>query len=190
MNRILGIVVLFAVGVVIYMANADNGRTRSRGPIVFTSPIEQYIWEKFGPQHGLMALAVSAAENEARDCRAVNVNTNRSRDYGIFQMNSIHLKRFSGYNFSDCYQNIDAAYLLFKAEGWVPWRSSNNERRRMHLARYQRVLNGDARVAQSATPRRATQPLSVTDAKLASFKRPPVATETDSEEEFIKDPVR
>jgi hypothetical protein len=65
-----------------------------------------------------MALAISQAENGRRDCKRTHVNTNKTVDTGIFQINSIHAHKG---NLSDCTENIKVAYEIYKTSGWYPW---------------------------------------------------------------------
>ncbi|MDQ3816096.1 MAG: hypothetical protein M3362_00210 [Acidobacteriota bacterium] len=75
-----------------------------------------------------MALAISQAENGSRKCdRASKPNKNGTIDYGVFQINSVHLKK--GWKLSelkDCYKNVDYAYEIYKASGWNPWSTYKN----------------------------------------------------------------
>lgn len=82
---------------------------------------EEYICYKFG-KDCKMALAVSQAENGTRQCDRFGVNTNRTIDIGVFQINSVHMKK--GYtlkDLSDCHKNTDVAYEIFQAQGFTPW---------------------------------------------------------------------
>lgn len=74
-----------------------------------------------------MALAVSHAENGTRQCDRFGVNNNKTIDVGLFQINSIHLKK--GYKLSDvmdCDKNIKIALEIFKRQGWKPWVAYTN----------------------------------------------------------------
>jgi len=85
------------------------------------TPTQQYICDKFGPACK-MALAVAKAENGTWQCDRFGINKNGTADFGLFQINSIHLKK--GYSLAeliDCKKNVDIAYELFKAQGWNPW---------------------------------------------------------------------
>ena len=83
---------------------------------------QQYICDKFGPD---CRVALSIARAESNDnCNEINVNTNGTVDFGIFMENSIHLNRqFTFADLASCQTQIDAAYKLFKAQGWTPWTS-------------------------------------------------------------------
>lgn len=82
---------------------------------------EEYICWKFGDACK-MALAVSQAENGTRQCDRFGVNTNKTIDAGIFQINTVHLKK--GWKLADlldCKKNVDYAYEIYKAQGFQPW---------------------------------------------------------------------
>jgi len=83
--------------------------------------IERMICDKFGDDC-LLALAVSHAENGTRQCDRFNQNTNGTRDWGIFQINEVHLKK--GYtiaDLTDCQKNIDIAFEIYRVQGFDPW---------------------------------------------------------------------
>ncbi len=83
--------------------------------------IEEKICRTFG-KDCQNAIKVSWLENGTRACDRLNVNSNKTVDIGIFQLNSIHLKK--GYtlkDFTDCDKNIQIAYTIFKQQGWTPW---------------------------------------------------------------------
>jgi hypothetical protein len=70
-----------------------------------------------------MALAIASAESGLR-CDAVHINDNNTVDLGVFQLNSVHLKKGGNWtlaNMGDCYKNVDLAYEMFKEQGWQPW---------------------------------------------------------------------
>ena len=77
----------------------------------------------------MTALAVSQAENGTRQCdRESKPNRNGSVDYGIFQINSIHLRKgWTVEELKDCKKNIEYAYTIYKAQGWKPWSAYTNK---------------------------------------------------------------
>lgn len=87
---------------------------------------EEYICHVFGNDCKL-ALAVSQAENGTRECERLNINTNNSLDIGVFQINTVHLKKgWKLPDLLDCHKNIDHAYEIFKAQGFTPWVAYNS----------------------------------------------------------------
>lgn len=52
---------------------------------------------------------------------AHHVNTNGSEDFGVFQINSVHTKRFGSEFKTDYKVNIQVAYALFERQGFAPW---------------------------------------------------------------------
>lgn len=85
--------------------------------------LEKYICEKWGLMDCKMALAIASAESGLR-CNAVNINDNNTADLGVFQLNTVHLKKGGDWtlaNMGDCYKNVDLAYEMWKEQGWNPW---------------------------------------------------------------------
>lgn len=85
-------------------------------------PIAKYIVEKFGPVHGIEALAVARAESGLRE-DAINLNKGQSLDIGIFQINSVHWSKpgCGLKDLVDAYKNVDCAYQIWQAQGFEPW---------------------------------------------------------------------
>lgn len=89
---------------------------------------EEYICYVFGKDCTL-ALAVSQAENGTRQCDRYNQNTNGTRDWGIFQVNEVHLKKpgWSLSDLTDCKKNVDRAFEIYEAQGFSPWVAYKNK---------------------------------------------------------------
>lgn len=89
--------------------------------------IEEYICTK--KWDCKTALAVAKAESGLRcDAQNVNKGTN-SLDAGLFQINSVHLKK-AGWKIADlldCKKNTDMAYEIYKGSGWVAWSAYTNK---------------------------------------------------------------
>lgn len=70
-----------------------------------------------------MALAVSQAENGTRQCdRVSKPNSNGSRDYGVFQINSVHMRKgYTEADLKDCLTNIKLAKEIYDNQNWGPW---------------------------------------------------------------------
>lgn len=80
--------------------------------------IRKYICEVFGKD---CEKALSIAYCESRyNPEAVGVNKNGTVDRGVFQLNTVHHHITSSCAF-DARCNIEAAYQLFKKQGWKPW---------------------------------------------------------------------
>lgn len=94
-----------------------------------SGPIEEYICEKWGPYDCKVAVAVARAESGMRE-DAVGINTNKTIDVGIFQINTVHFKK-DGCNLKDLvdpYKNVDCAYQIYSEQGWTPWVAFNTGR--------------------------------------------------------------
>jgi len=89
--------------------------------------VEDMIREVFGKDAD-MAIKVSWAENGSRKCdRVSKPNKNGTRDFGIFQINSVHMKKgYSEADLKDCMTNIKLAYEIFSRQGWNPWVAYTN----------------------------------------------------------------
>lgn len=66
------------------------------------------------------AIAVALAES-AGDPRAVNVNRNKSRDIGLWQINTSAHKWAPEKSLYDPYYNAHAAFKIYKSSGWRAW---------------------------------------------------------------------
>jgi hypothetical protein len=90
------------------------------------SELEQaisYVIKKFEPEGMtvvIQALDIMKCESHL-NIKAYNYNTNGSGDYGLFQINSIHVARYGDKFMHDWKANIDVAYDLYKHQGWSPW---------------------------------------------------------------------
>jgi len=80
-------------------------------------PVEVQIRRIF-KKDAKMALAISQAENGTRACNRVHINNDKSKDIGVFQLNTIHSRKGNLY---DCTENIKIALRIYKASGWNPW---------------------------------------------------------------------
>lgn len=78
------------------------------------------IQRQFG-KHTNKALAVLDCENRNLDVNATNWNRDKSTDRGIFQINSIHVKRFGTLFQTDWKENIRVARVIHSEQGWRPW---------------------------------------------------------------------
>lgn len=76
------------------------------------------IKKVFG-KHADEALKVAKCESGIAD--KTNINKNGTFDSNIFQINSIHVKRFGTGFIKDWKENINVAYKLFDEQNWNPW---------------------------------------------------------------------
>ena len=70
------------------------------------------------------AIRVAKCES-GLDPDRINRNNNLSFDSNVFQINSVHIKRFGGEFVTNWYKNIEIAHKLFLEQGFEPWRASN-----------------------------------------------------------------
>ena len=82
---------------------------------------EEYITYVFGSEAPL-ALKIANAESGMR-CDAQNVNRGtNSLDVGVFQINSVHLKKgWKVGDLLDCHKNIEYAKDIRDDSGWCAW---------------------------------------------------------------------
>lgn len=90
--------------------------------------VRTYIERKFG-EASKTALAVFTAESGLTCNRYQNwLNSDKSVDHGVAQINSVHLWRVNGdkNKLLDCKTNIDVAYQIYKEQGFKPWVAYQN----------------------------------------------------------------
>lgn len=69
----------------------------------------------------IIAINIARAESGLRT-DAINLNTNKTADLGIFQINDVHSKRISREDRMDFVKNIKFAWTLRKEQGnWNAW---------------------------------------------------------------------
>lgn len=86
--------------------------------------IVAYIKQVFGDQSD-NAFKILSCENAKLNPKAINHNRNGSTDHSIFQVNSIHTKRYGDAFKTDWKANIDVAYKIYQASGWSAWSCSH-----------------------------------------------------------------
>ena len=52
---------------------------------------------------------------------AYNFNSNGTSDYSVFQVNTVHIKRFGDKFTYNWKENIRVAHILYEEQGWRPW---------------------------------------------------------------------
>lgn len=82
------------------------------------------IVEVFG-EEAPNAFNVLYCENRGLRPDAINHNRNGSTDHSIFQINSIHTKRFGDKFKTDWKENIRVAHILQQEQGWRIWSCSS-----------------------------------------------------------------
>ncbi len=70
-----------------------------------------------------MGVAIALAESGGRTAALNTSNSNGSRDYGLFQINSVHKALLDRYDWRDPVQNAAMARKIFEDAGrkWTPW---------------------------------------------------------------------
>lgn len=108
--------------------------------IVENSPrpeVARYIVEKFGPDHGRLALSIARGENGSMGDDVIGVNKNQTIDVGVFQINyqshknkpECSLDKIATYK-----GNVDCAYVIFSQQkNFKAWVAFSNGR---YLAYY------------------------------------------------------
>lgn len=84
--------------------------------------ITSHIRQVFGKQAD-NAIAVSRCESGLR-YDATNRNTNGTGDFGLFQINDVHVRTFGDEFKRSWTENVRVAKALFNSSGWQPWYSS------------------------------------------------------------------
>jgi hypothetical protein len=100
----------------------SRGGSQNSSPL---SGVERIIYDIFGEEQYKMALAVAKAESRL-DPKATNVNSNGSRDYGLFQCNSVHNPTEK--EKTDPKANTELAKKIWEKSGWQAWSVVKNKR--------------------------------------------------------------
>jgi hypothetical protein len=93
------------------------------GAFLTTAQAKDLIRSRFPRGEWSNALAVAECESGFQNF-AVNVNTNRTRDLGLFQINDGGTLQELGGDEGKAFDpvwNVDAAYRLWRAYGWIRW---------------------------------------------------------------------
>jgi hypothetical protein len=118
------------------------------------TPYQRYTCEKFGAACSV-ALAIQYAENPRGACEIYHYNSsNRTLDWGYFQINTVHLMR-PGLNLRDlldCKANIDFAYELYRQRGFEPWSTYVSGDYRKFLRRQQVLVTASMASLRGSVP--------------------------------------
>ena len=81
------------------------------------------VGEELGFSNHDISIAMNIAKNESGyRTDAINLNTNKTADIGVFQINDVHGKRISREDRMDYIKNIKFAYQLRQEQGnWNAW---------------------------------------------------------------------
>lgn len=93
-------------------------------PQTIKQEIIQEIVRVFG-EDAPEAFNILHCENRNLNPDAINHNKNGSTDHSIFQINSIHTKRFGSKFKTDWKENIRVARVLQQEQGWKIWSCSS-----------------------------------------------------------------
>lgn len=100
-----------------------------RGDVIRQEPTKEdivgYITKLWGGK-AQEALKIVSCENSTMDMARVNKNRDKTKDFGPFQINTIHIKRFGDGFTKDIFENIRVAHTMWKEQNWRPWYSSNS----------------------------------------------------------------
>lgn len=107
----------------------------------------------FSPQDAVVATAISIAEDGSGNPVALSpMNTNRTYDFCLWQVNSSWWPKFGGQealaNPSIC---AHAAYVIFTIQGWCAWSTYESSCGAGHNSAYRAAL-GRAAAASKGTP--------------------------------------
>lgn len=94
-------------------------------PVVKTYTTEReeimaYILEVFGSE-AHRAIWVANCESGLRKDAINKANNNGTTDYGVFQINSVHIKRYGKDFTTDWQENVRVAKKIYDAQGFTPW---------------------------------------------------------------------
>lgn len=82
--------------------------------------VMKYILEIFGKDAD-RAIWVAKCESGLRKDAYNGSNSNSTADYGVFQINSVHQKRFGQGYMVDWKENVRVAKKIFDEQGFSPW---------------------------------------------------------------------
>jgi hypothetical protein len=104
----------------------------------------------FTPAEAIIATAISIAEDGSGDPAALSgLNTNLTRDLGLWQINSAHWPEFGGQQaLIDPATNAHAAYVLYHRQTWCAWSTYESSCGPGHTGSYHAYLSRAQAAAQ------------------------------------------
>jgi hypothetical protein len=96
-------------------------------------PELEAIYIYFGKD--ITAYAIAMAES-GLNCKRVS----KTKDYGLFQINQVHLPKFKEDKF-DCYENARVAKKIYDASGWNAWVAYTNGSYLKYLEQAEKLVN-------------------------------------------------
>lgn len=94
----------------------------------------ELIAKYFEPKDRPIATAIMLAESGGRPL-AKNINSNATTDYGLFQINSVHIARVGDINkLLDPETNVRVAAQIHAEQSWWPWVTYWNGSYKRHLS--------------------------------------------------------
>lgn len=92
-----------------------------------------------------IAVAVAIAESGGRTDIIGPVNSNGTRDYGVWQINSGHTALFAqtaqNRDWYQAFVNAEWAHTVFQGQGWSAWSAYKSGKYRQHMEVAQRAAN-------------------------------------------------
>ena len=87
----------------------------SSHPETYKQQVLKYIVDKFGDDAPDAIVLLRKCENSTFGMDRVNTNKNGTKDFGTFQINSIHAKRYGTGFLNNWRINVDVAYEIYKS---------------------------------------------------------------------------
>src|SRR3990167_10234527 len=86
-------------------------------PETYKTQVLKYIVDKFGDASPDAIVLLRKCENSTFSDKAINVNKNGTKDFSVFQINTIHAKKYGTAFMSNWRVNVDVAYEIYKSRG-------------------------------------------------------------------------
>jgi hypothetical protein len=112
---------------------AKFGQILASQPMVETRPELEAIYIYFGKD--ITAYAIAMAES-GLNCQRVS----KTNDYGLFQINQVHLPKFKEDKFN-CWENARVARQIYEASGWNAWVAYSTGVYKNYLKEAEKLVN-------------------------------------------------